>query len=122
MSLRSLQKHLEENFHPAAAGTIDATFRLAIDGQTDEEVLTFHVNHGVLEFAASRSSLEARAQACDATFYFADTDTAWALLSGQGDAFQAFMDGQFRADGYLMWAFTLMAMFRATGPTAEKRD
>ena len=76
MALRSLQKHLEDNFHPAAAGTIDATFRLAIDGGKNEEVLTFHVNHGVLEFAASRSSLEARAQACDATFYFADTDTA----------------------------------------------
>ena len=38
-------------------------------------------------------------------------DIAWALLSGQANAFDAFMEGRFRADGYLMWAFTLMAMF-----------
>jgi len=118
MALRSLQKHLEENFHPAAAGTIDATFRLTIDGPSDEEVLTFHVSHGVLDFSDGRTD----AHVCDATFYFADIDTAWALLSGQGDAFQAFMDGQFRADGYLMWAFALMAMFRATSLPAAPPD
>ena len=122
MALRSLQKHLEDNFHPAAAGTIDATFRLAIDGGTNEEVLTFHVNHGVLEFIDSSANLEADTPVCDATFFFADTDTAWALLSGQGDALQAFMDGQFRADGYLMWAFTLMAMFRATSLPGQPPD
>jgi putative sterol carrier protein len=49
----------------------------------------------------------------DATFMFEDVDTAWALLSGRGDAFEAFMQGRFRSDGYLMWAFALMAMFQS---------
>ena len=49
----------------------------------------------------------------DATFLFSDLDTAWALLTGRADAFTAFMAGSFRADGYLMWAFTMMAMFRS---------
>ena len=40
-------------------------------------------------------------------------DIAWALLSGQADAFSAFMEGRFRSDGYLMWAFTLMSMFQS---------
>jgi hypothetical protein len=101
MALRSLQALLEKNFHPPAAGEIDAIFRLAVA----EETLTFEVRHGVLDF---RESAE-----CDATFYFEDVDTAWALLSGQADAFDAFMNGRFRADGYLLWAFALMAMFRS---------
>ena len=99
MAIPSLQAHLQKNFHPSAAGAIDATFRLVIDGDT----LTFEVCHGVLNFVESEQ--------CDATFYFEDVDTAWALLSGQADAFEAFMHGRFRADGYLMWAFALMAMF-----------
>ncbi len=44
---------------------------------------------------------------------FEDVDTAWALLSGRGDAFDAFMEGRFKSDGYLMWAFALMAMFQS---------
>lgn len=102
MALPALQAHLEKNFHPAAAATLDATFRLDIEDQS----ITFAVRHGVLEFIDSDS--------CDATFYFADVDTAWALLSGQADAFEAFMQGRFRADGYLMWAFALMAMFHSS--------
>jgi putative sterol carrier protein len=100
MALPSLQTHLQKNFHPPAAGAIDATFRLVID----QETLTFEVCHGVLNFVDT--------QQCDATFYFADVDTAWGLLSGQADASDAFMHGRFRADGYLMWAFALMTMFR----------
>jgi putative sterol carrier protein len=100
MALTLLQAHLEKHFHAPAAAAIDATFRLAIDAET----LTFEVRHGVLDFVDSEHF--------DVTFYFADVDTALDLLSGQSDPFEAFMNGRFRADGHLMWAFSLMAMFQ----------
>lgn len=99
MALRSLQTFMENSFHPSAAMAIDATFRVAID----DESLIFDVRHGKLEFVDSGYF--------DATFYFPDADTAQALLSGRADVSEAFMNGRFRADGYLMWAFALLAMF-----------
>ena len=105
MAPRSLQAHLEQKFHAPAAAAIDATFRLAFE--THNEPLTFHVEHGSLEFVES--------ERCDATFYFPDEDTALALLAGESDALEAFMDGRFRADGYLLWAFALIGMFRNKG-------
>ncbi len=110
MPLKSLQAHLQKNFRPSAAAAIDATFRLAIDNET----LTFEVRHGVLDFVDCAQ--------CDATFFFEDMDTAWGLLSGQADAFEAFMQGRFRADGYLMWAFALMAMFHNTSLPASPTE
>ena len=103
MALRALQSHLESTFYAPASQGMDALIRLAI---ADEE-LVFRISDGRLEFH------EADSVRPDATFFFEDVDTAWALLSGQADAFSAFMEGRFRADGYLMWAFTLMAMFQS---------
>ena len=82
---------------------MDAVIRLAIA----DEQLTFEISDNEIRF------FDVASRAPDATFYFEDVDIAWALLSGQADAFSAFMEGRFRADGYLMWAFTLMAMFQS---------
>lgn len=103
MALRALQSHLESTFFPPASTGMDATIRLAIA----DELLQFEVAEGRIEFH------EADVRQPDATFFFEDVDIAWALLSGQADAFAAFMEGRFRSDGYLMWAFTLMSMFQS---------
>lgn len=103
MALRALQSHLQNTFFPPASDGMDAIIRLAIA----EELLQFEVSEGHIDFHPAESRKP------DATFFFEDVDTAWALLSGQADAFVAFMEGRFRADGYLMWAFTLMAMFQS---------
>lgn len=103
MALRALQSHLEKTFFPPASDGMDAIIRLAIA----DEALQFQVCDGQIEFH------EVESRKPDATFFFEDVDIAWALLSGQEDAFRAFMEGRFRADGYLMWAFTLMAMFQS---------
>jgi putative sterol carrier protein len=103
MALRALQSHLESTFFPPASQGMDAVVRLAI---ADEQLL-LEISNGRLRFH------EAGTREPDATFYFEDVDTAWALLSGQADAFEAFMQGRFRADGYLMWAFMLMATFQS---------
>ena len=84
-------------------GGLDAVIRLAI---ADDE-LVFEIREQQLRFC------DPQAARPDATFFFEDVDIAWALLSGQADAFSAFMEGRFRADGYLMWAFRLMAMFQS---------
>lgn len=103
MAPRALQSHLEKTFFPPASAGMDAVIRLSIAN----EHLQFEISDGTLRFH------DADSRAADATFFFEDVDTAWALLSGQASAFDAFMEGRFRADGYLMWAFTLMAMFRS---------
>jgi len=103
MALRALQSHLESTFYPPASQGMDAVIRLAI---ADEELL-IEISEEQIRFHDIDSIRP------DATFFFEDVDTAWALLSGQADAFNAFMEGRFRADGYLMWAFTLMAMFQS---------
>jgi putative sterol carrier protein len=103
MALKALQAHLESTFYPPASQGMDAVLRLAI---ADEELL-IEISDGAIRFHESERVKP------DATFFFEDVDIAWALLSGQADAFDAFMEGQFRADGYLMWAFTLMAMFQS---------
>lgn len=103
MDLRALQHHLQAAFVPAAAQHLDAVFRLRIE----EVSITFRVREGRLDFTVPADVSP------DATFLFEDEDTAWALLTGRANAFEAFMDGRFRSDGYLMWAFTLMAMFES---------
>ncbi|MFU8814826.1 MAG: SCP2 sterol-binding domain-containing protein [Pseudomonadales bacterium] len=103
MAIRALQAHLESSFHAPAAAGLDAVVRLRVG----DDALTFQVRGGSLRFDLPDTI------GVDATFMFEDVDTAWSLLSGQADAFEAFMRGQFRSDGYLMWAFALMAMFQS---------
>lgn len=103
MALHALRALLQDNFHPPAAIGLDAVFRLGIGS----EALVFRVRDRLLDFDLPPSTEP------DATFLFEDVDTAWSLLSGKADAFEAFMHGRFRSDGYLMWAFALMAMFQS---------
>jgi len=103
MAIDALRAHLSSSFHPPAAVGLDAVFRLQIGTET----LTFRVRESALDFALPDGP------APDATFMFEDIDTAWSLLAGRADAFDAFMGGRFRSDGYLMWAFALMAMFQS---------
>jgi putative sterol carrier protein len=112
MALHGLRAHLESSFHPPAAAGLDAVVCLRIGAET----LTFEVRGGALEFDLHPAARP------DATFMFADVDTAWSLLSGQADAFEAFMRGQFSSDGYLMWAFALMAMFQSRSLPASPTE
>ena len=47
------------------------------------------------------------------TIYFASQTLAQALLDGSADAMEAFMRGQFRDSGHLIWVFHTMAAFRS---------
>ena len=102
MVLKELQARLENEFVAAATEGMDATFCLAMAN----ERLAFRISEQKLEF------VDAESGSCDATFHFEDVDVADELLAGRRDVISSFMEGQFRADGYLIWAFLLMAMFR----------
>ena len=98
-TMRELRAYLEQAFSPAAADGLDAVFRLVVG---DEE-LRFQVREQALTFGGA---------APDVTVYFDRACTATGLLSGELDAMDTFMQGRFRADGYLMWAFLLIRLFR----------
>ena len=110
MTRNALTSRLQSAFHPPAASHIDATFALDVG----EEHIVFRIRHGQLEFT---DGLEA-----DATFFFDTPDQALQLLTGDADVFQAFMEGQFRADGYLLWTFALLNMFRGNVTEAAPSD
>lgn len=48
----------------------------------------------------------------EATFSFDTVETALALLCGDGDFMDAFMQGRFRSDGSLTLVFLLLSVFR----------
>ena len=108
MSITDLHRLLEESFQPGITRGMDAVLRV----QAGDAAITFHVDHGKIVFDLANRLVP------DATFHFADVATARALLHGEQDAFDAFMAGRFRADGYLMWAFALIAMFRGANAGA----
>ncbi len=44
-------------------------------------------------------------------------DTCWGLLDGRIDGMQAFMEGQYRADGNIVLSQLLLYLFKSNNPT-----
>ena len=109
MNTDDLKQALQAAFHPAAAVDFDARVRLQLGLPEDSPApaLTLTIHHGVLDVAESTPG-----EAVDFTLFFADAEQALALLTGQADPVAAFMAHEFRADGYLIWVFSVLAMFR----------
>ena len=105
--MADLEKFLGARFDPNMAAEFDGAIRVLVEDQA----LDFAIREGKLTFD---SSIEP-----DATFIFSDIDTAKTMLTGSGDAIEAFMEGRFKADGYLMWAFAMMAFFRSEPPPSK---
>ena len=101
MDGQELAVTLTERFNSAQAAQFDGAF--CIDTGTAQ--IAFTVSHGELATAPADADV-------DLTLYFHSAQEALELLTGNGDVIQAFMDGRFRSDGYLIWVFTLLAMFR----------
>ena len=102
ISSQTLAEELTKRFRPQAAHGVQMNVRLAIDG-SDDVFIAF--DHGRLDVGLAPINEP------DVSFLFADMDTAWRILSGRENAIEAFMQGRFRADGYLMMAFKLMEIF-----------
>jgi putative sterol carrier protein len=109
MSIDDLERELIQRFRPDAAVGVDMLVRLDV---TDAPHLLLAVHDGKLE-------IDREIRAPDVTFTFRDLATAVAIIRGECNAIEAFMRGEFRADGYLMMAFKLMELFgsRSLPPT-----
>jgi len=99
---RSLDEELRRRFRPQAATGMEMRLRLRMPGEPD---LDLDIVDGELtvERGTNRNA--------DVTFLFDDAALAWDLMTGRANAIDAFMQGRFRADGYLMMTFKLMELF-----------
>lgn len=105
MQFADLETLLISRFDARSAAGFDGAIRLTVD----PDALQFTIRDGQLVFGGRIAP--------DVTFTFSDVETATALLSGQSNPIDAFMQGRFKADGYLLWAFALPAFFPSeSGP------
>lgn len=109
MTTHDLAAELRARFRPEAAIGVDMLVRLNV---SDDEHLLLRISDCALTVTHGT-------QLPDVTFRFADLATATRIIRGQADAIEAFMNGRFSADGYLMMAFKLMELFgsRSLPPT-----
>ena len=109
MTVQDIANELRERFRAEAAVGVDMLVRLDVSDQ----------EHLLLRIADCALTVTQGTQTPDVSFRFADLATATSILRGQADAIDAFMNGRFRADGYLMMAFKLMELFgsRSLPPT-----
>ncbi len=105
-----LAAQLAKSFNPGLAREFDGTVVLellaASDGSVAQRVV-LDVDHGALQTRITSEPTPA-----DITLYFHSAAEAAQLLQGSANPVTAFMDGRFRSDGYLIWVFTVLSMFR----------
>jgi len=109
LTAAELAQALAAAFNPAAAKEFDGTVRLHLQAEDDAvaEHVLLEVDHGRIETSLPDAPVPA-----DITLYFHTAAEALGLLRGTANPVTAFMDGRFRSDGYLIWVFTVLAMFR----------
>jgi putative sterol carrier protein len=109
MTTHDLASELRARFRPEAAVGVDMLVRLHIVSH----------DHLLLRISDCALTVTQGTQTPDVTFHFSDLATAASIIRGQADAIEAFMNGHFSADGYLMMAFKLMELFgsRSLPPT-----
>jgi putative sterol carrier protein len=112
MTLEDLEADLYRRFRPEAAAGVDMVVRLSV---SERAYLLLNLRDQAL-------SITKDSRAPDVTFLFEDLATATAIIRGEADAIGAFMNGKFRADGYLMMAFKLMEIFGSRSLPPTPRD
>ena len=94
---------LRARFDPSRAGDLDATVEFNWgDGAC---------RVGIHDAAARFYEEETCAPTPDLIIYFRDAEQARAIVEGKADPVAAFMAGEFRSSGYLVWVFQTLAAF-----------
>ena len=101
-------EELLRSFSAEAARDFDGTVQFVLQAvdSTAPRSIGFCIDHGRID---ARS---AGTEPFDITLYFHTAQEALDLLQGQANPVEAFMDGRFRSDGYLLWVFAVLSMFR----------
>lgn len=107
---QKLASQLAGSFNPAAAMDFDGTVLLELQPESAATPawVRLIVNHGQLDVSVVNEPTTA-----DITLFFHSGEEAAELLLGRANPVNAFMDGRFRSDGYLIWVFAVLSMFRA---------
>lgn len=93
----SMRSFLENQFCSEKSGELDARVNMQwADGQ-----ICFQIQDGRISFAEDSDP--------ELTIYFKDSKDAMGLISGKKDPVHAFMHGNLRANGHLIWVFQTMA-------------
>ena len=105
----ALARVLTERFDATAATDLDVVVGFAWPAQphaATPALLRCRIRDGVFEILADESSC-----APDFTLYFRDEAHAIGLLSTKISPIDAFMAGEFRSSGYIVWSFRTLAAF-----------
>ncbi len=104
LSAHNLSTHLERRFHPTAAQDMDLHITLEWPGGS----FAFVVRDG--QFLPNPGDMPT-----ELVVYGRSEAGLRALLTGQANPVDAFMAGELRSNGYLMWVFRVLALFRSSG-------
>ena len=101
-----LQELLRQRFNPALCGDLDAT----VEFNWSVGACRFGVHHAEVTFYEDLN----KAPAPELVLYFEDEQQARAIIVGRLNPIEAFMAGEFRSNGYIVWAFQTLAAFSAS--------
>ncbi len=106
--MSGLQALLKQRFDPTRTGDMDAT----VEFSWPQGSCRVSVHPGKAVFHDTPED----APEAELVLYFRDEQQAMDIISGQGNAIDAFMQGDFRSNGYLIWTFqTLSAFSKSSG-------
>lgn len=100
--MNSLVDTLSERFNPARSGDLDATIEI----RWHAGGLSFSIQEGAFALHDTVPPPPA-----DLVLHCRDESHAVALFSGSINPIDAFMAGEFRGSGYVVWVFQTLAAF-----------
>lgn len=110
-----LQQHLQQHFNASAVGELDLHVRF--DWQSG--CVDAHIGSDTLSWLDAESRAGADPEL---TLYFSDEQSALDVFNGQRNPIDAFMHGDFRSSGYIIWTFALLRIFAASAPEAPENS
>ncbi|MDA0273299.1 MAG: SCP2 sterol-binding domain-containing protein [Proteobacteria bacterium] len=106
--LTEKQKMFESHFKPGLLQRTSTVFQFRFPEDED-----FFLSVSAEEFSFN----EGNATNPTLTLYLDLHDTCWELLGGTRDGMEAFMNGQYRADGNIVLSQLLLYLFKSDDPT-----
>ena len=94
---------LRHRFNPALCGDLDAT----VEFNWPASACRFGIHHGEVTFYEDPSE----SPEPELVIYFTDEQQAHGIITGSINPIEAFMAGDFRSNGYIVWVFQTLAAF-----------
>ena len=106
--LREKQKTFEPNFKPHLLQRTSTVFQFRFTSGKDFFLFVSQDSFSFNEGIATNPTL---------TLYLAHHEICWQLLMGTHDGMDAFMNGQYRADGNIVLSQLLLYLFKSADPS-----